>query len=71
MSLFNITTILFLGMSTGLIELGVTLPDNDDYRGALKALVRLQITYVLPTTDLVDGIVFNRTAKHGLVLEDW
>lgn len=47
-------------------DLSVTLPDSRDFFGSIEALVRLQETYQLPTSELANGVVHGDSADHPM-----
>ena len=46
------------------------LPGEVDYTGAVKAIVRLQLIYQLPTTDIISGVIKGQSASGAMDLKD-
>lgn len=48
----------------------LAIPSEDDYNGAVQAIIRLQVTYQLPTYQLAQGRVLGRGTRQGLTPRD-
>ena len=53
-------------MTSSADALGVTMPEEIDYSGAMTAILRLQKTYNLPTEDVAAGKIHNVTARYRM-----
>ena len=66
--IYNVTISIILSpaVTSSADELGVSLPDEEDYEGAMTAILRLQKTYNLLTEDVAAGKIHNVTARYRM-----
>jgi prolyl 4-hydroxylase len=58
------------GLKHYLDEITIGFPDNDDLRGAVEGLLRLQTTYRLKSEDFVEGIIDRLKTRPALSCHD-
>ena len=57
----------FSGRVNNLVEGLNSFPDDEDLKGAVKALIRLQDTYQLQTSDMAAGNILNISHGHLVI----